>query len=68
MKATLRSSTEKALVKGVFGVPTVEVDGELFWGYDAFDHVDAALAGEDPLDREALAKWKKLPATAQRRR
>jgi len=65
-KARLRTTTEEALSKGVFGVPTVDVDGELFWGYDALDHVDAALAGHDPVDAEALARWADLPASAQR--
>lgn len=66
-KDNLRSNTEQALVRGVFGVPTIDADGELFWGYDAFSHVDAYLAGEDPVDEAALAKWADLPATAARR-
>jgi 2-hydroxychromene-2-carboxylate isomerase len=32
--ATIR---EEALAAGAFGVPTLAIDGELFWGYDATD-------------------------------
>jgi hypothetical protein len=30
-------------------VPTIVVDGELFWGNDSLEHVDRFLAGDDPL-------------------
>ena len=35
VKAKLRSSTQDAARQGVFGVPTLKVDGEFFWGEDA---------------------------------
>jgi 2-hydroxychromene-2-carboxylate isomerase len=34
VKATLRAATEDAHERGVFGVPTLAVGGELFWGDD----------------------------------
>ena len=37
VKAQLLANGEAALTAGVFGVPTLAVDGELFWGYDATD-------------------------------
>ena len=37
MKAALRASTDSALTAGVFGVPTLLVDGELFWGDDRLE-------------------------------
>jgi 2-hydroxychromene-2-carboxylate isomerase len=40
IKAALREATESAHALGVFGVPTVEVAGELFWGDDRLE--DAA--------------------------
>ena len=40
IKAGLREATEAAYAHGVFGVPTVDVAGELFWGDDRL--VDAA--------------------------
>ena len=35
VKAGLRRNGEEALAAGVFGVPTLVVDGRLFWGFDA---------------------------------
>jgi 2-hydroxychromene-2-carboxylate isomerase len=37
VKLKLRENTDWAIQKGVFGVPTLIVDEELFWGHDAFD-------------------------------
>jgi len=47
-KTRLRAATDAAIAAGVFGVPTMLVDGELFWGNDSLDHVERFLAGEDP--------------------
>ena len=41
----LRQSVQSALDAGVFGSPTVVVDGEPFWGVDRLPDVDAWLAG-----------------------
>jgi 2-hydroxychromene-2-carboxylate isomerase len=57
-----------ALAAGVFGVPSMIVEGELFWGDDSFAELEQVLRGEDSLDREGLAQWASLPASAQRRR
>jgi 2-hydroxychromene-2-carboxylate isomerase len=46
VKARLRENTEQATARGVFGVPTFEVDGVLFWGADGVDFLKAYL--EDP--------------------
>lgn len=35
VKDELRRNGEQALAAGVFGVPTLLVDGRIFWGYDA---------------------------------
>ena len=48
VKAALRASSDEAVAKGLFGVPTVECDGRLFWGLDSLPMVAAALRG-DPL-------------------
>ncbi|MBP6252085.1 MAG: 2-hydroxychromene-2-carboxylate isomerase [Rubrivivax sp.] len=47
VKAELRALTEDALADGVFGVPTVIVDGRHFWGLDALPML-AALLKRDP--------------------
>jgi 2-hydroxychromene-2-carboxylate isomerase len=46
VKQRLRVETEAALTLGVFGVPTVELDGRLFWGQDALPMLRAALEGD----------------------
>jgi len=46
VKRELREATEAALQQGVFGVPTIELDGRLFWGLDALPMVAAALRGD----------------------
>ncbi|MGH6621539.1 MAG: DsbA family protein, partial [Alphaproteobacteria bacterium] len=37
VKAALHANSDEALARGVFGVPTFAVDGELFWGDDSTD-------------------------------
>lgn len=46
IKEMLRQATEQALTLGVFGVPTIEVDGHLFWGLDSLPMLAAYLKGE----------------------
>jgi 2-hydroxychromene-2-carboxylate isomerase len=35
VKEALRRNGEEAIAAGLFGVPTLAIDGQLFWGYDA---------------------------------
>jgi len=67
-KQRLRRQTDDAIAAGVFGVPTLIVDGELFFGYDDHAWVEKFLRGVDPLDREAAAAFARVRATASRRR
>jgi 2-hydroxychromene-2-carboxylate isomerase len=68
-KARLRKQTDDAIARGVFGVPSMEVDGELFWGYDDFPYLELFLAGRDPLAQLGDARASALVApSAQRRR
>jgi len=46
VKQALKDSTAEALARGVFGVPTIEVDGRLFWGLDALPMIAGHLRGE----------------------
>jgi 2-hydroxychromene-2-carboxylate isomerase len=56
-KARLRKQTEDAIARGVFGVPSMEVGDEVFWGYDDFPYLESCLAGEDLLGAGGWAKW-----------
>jgi 2-hydroxychromene-2-carboxylate isomerase len=40
----LRAATDAAHARGVFGVPTVAVGDELFWGDDRLEEAAAAAA------------------------
>ena len=46
VKAQLKANTDKAIERGVFGVPTFAVDGKLFWGVDALPMLRAYLLGD----------------------
>lgn len=67
-KERVRKQTEDALARGVFGVPTFEVErtGEIFWGQDSIPHVERHLAGADPVTAAWLEQWKGLPKAAVR--
>jgi 2-hydroxychromene-2-carboxylate isomerase len=45
VKQELRAATDAALAAGVFGVPTFELEGRLFWGLDALPMLRDALQG-----------------------
>lgn len=68
VKDGLRANTEAAIERGVFGVPTVRVDGENFWGASATDLVHAYLDDPAILTRETLRHAAALPIAAERRR
>jgi 2-hydroxychromene-2-carboxylate isomerase len=43
IKLALREATDAAHALGVFGVPTIAIDGELFWGDDRLEDAAARL-------------------------
>ncbi len=56
----------EAIELGVFGVPTMIVGDELFWGTDSFPHLARFLAGEDPVRPEDTDRWAAVKPSAQR--
>lgn len=66
IKEKLKINTEKAIERGIFGVPSMTVDNELFWGYDDFSYLELYLKGNDPLDKIQKKNWSKIKSTAQR--
>ena len=42
-KDQLRRNTEEAVRSGIFGVPSIDINGEIFWGSDRLDHLIAQL-------------------------
>jgi 2-hydroxychromene-2-carboxylate isomerase len=43
IKQRLREQTDEALARGITGVPTVALDGQLYWGDDRLEDAAAAL-------------------------
>jgi 2-hydroxychromene-2-carboxylate isomerase len=67
VKDELRRNTDEAIARGVFGVPTLALGDELFWGADAtamaVDYVAAGCRYADP----EFARVAALPVGAARR-
>jgi 2-hydroxychromene-2-carboxylate isomerase len=68
VKTQLRQSTQSAINKGVFGVPTILVDEKLFWGQDALPMLRAYLQGEAWFAGPAWQVCSVLPKTVERKR
>jgi 2-hydroxychromene-2-carboxylate isomerase len=66
-KDLLRTATEEAIAAGAFGVPTLLVDGELFWGVDSLPLLERFLGGETAVDSERIERWRQVKASAVRR-
>lgn len=68
VKVSLRGNTERALAAGVFGVPTLAADGELFWGHDATAMFEAWLDDRALFERGEHPRLATLPVGVQRTR
>lgn len=70
VKQRLRQNTQAALDAGLFGVPSMAVRGELFWGFDDLEYLDMVLSGRDPLSagRRELEPWLAVRPSVERRR
>jgi 2-hydroxychromene-2-carboxylate isomerase len=66
VKEALRAHTDEAIARGVFGVPTLVVDGELFWGADATDFAKAYLTTPGLLATAEMLRVTTLPVGASR--
>ena len=60
-KEALRKATEQAAQADVFGVPTIAVGGELFWGEDATGMLLAFLDDPGLFRTESMARNDSLP-------
>jgi 2-hydroxychromene-2-carboxylate isomerase len=66
-KDLLRQNTEQAAARGVFGVPSFVVDGEVFWGADALDFLKAFLKDASVLRNDEMRRVDALPVGAARK-
>ena len=67
VKDSLRRYTDEAIARGVFGVPTLAVGDELFWGVDATQMAADWLAAGQRWDDPEYARVAHLPVGAKRR-
>lgn len=67
-KAALREETDAAIAAGVFGVPTLSIGAELFWGVDALPMAEAYLEDRALFARGEMARLADLPAGVERAR
>ncbi len=68
VKAELKANTDAAIALGIFGVPMMEVDDQLFWGLDALPMLRAYLLGDKWFDSPAWRDAGSLPASIERKR
>lgn len=68
VKDRLRRTTEDAVAAGVFGVPSLVIDGEVFWGADAMAMAQDYLADPATFRSGEMARVSALPEGIQRQR
>ena len=61
IKHKLKLNGEKASGQGIFGVPTLVVDGNLFWGTDSTDMAIEYLSDPQLLESSEMKKLETLP-------
>jgi 2-hydroxychromene-2-carboxylate isomerase len=66
VKARLRQNTQWAAERGVFGVPTLVIGEELFWGHDAIDMALDYLKNPADFSDAAMRALDQLPIAAAR--
>jgi 2-hydroxychromene-2-carboxylate isomerase len=68
VKLQLRTNTESALAAGVFGVPTLRIGDELFWGNDATPMIEDWLGDPRRFDNAEYRRIAALPIGVERPR
>jgi len=66
VKAQLRDNFNAAVTEGVFGVPTLSIDGRLFWGDDAHAFALACLRDPSLWNEPEMQRVASLPIGAAR--
>ncbi|MGH8110343.1 MAG: 2-hydroxychromene-2-carboxylate isomerase [Rhodanobacteraceae bacterium] len=66
VKSKLKANFDAAVAGGVFGVPTLSLDGRLFWGDDAHEFALACLRDPGLWDDPEMQRATALPVAAVR--
>ena len=67
VKARLQENTSAAAARGLYGVPTFEVGGELFWGVDSLGMMNDFLRDPRLFEEAEMARVSALPVGTARR-
>ena len=67
VKDELRRNTDEAIARGVFGVPTLAIGSECFWGVDATEMAMDFVAAGSRFDDPEYARVATLPVGVTRR-
>lgn len=67
VKAALKANTERAIAKGVFGVPSFLLGEALFWGQDSLDMMLDYLKDPGLFDTPEMRRAATLPVGAARK-
>ena len=68
VKVQLRTFTEQAISRGVFGVPAIQVDSDIFWGLDALPMLRQYLEGDTWFQNRGWSEAGQLPVGIDRTR
>jgi len=68
VKSQLRKFTEQAITNGVFGVPAIQADSEVFWGFDSLPMLRQYLGGDSWFKERVWTEAVKLPVGIERKR
>jgi 2-hydroxychromene-2-carboxylate isomerase len=67
VKELLKTHTDSAIQQGVFGIPTLEVDGKLFFGLDSLPMLATYLNGDSWYSNSAWNDVRKIPIGTARK-
>ncbi len=67
VKGKLRSATADVVQRGGFGVPTMLVDDQLFWGVDSLPLLERYLEGKATPSVEEIARWSAVAPSVTRK-
>ena len=67
VKQLLQQQTQQAIDLGLFGVPSMVVDGQVFWGNDALPMLRAYLLGDPWFESDDWTAVGRLPVGVQRK-
>lgn len=66
-KTQLKKNTDEAIALNVFGVPAMQVDGKIFWGFDALPMLREYLLGNAWFEGEGWNSVSQLPVGITRK-